>query len=201
MNEGVGWRVNPTLMAITGNGKLIAALAGVQADPLEPFVAVNRVIAFAISAQVSRKRLFFIGNGGSAAIAGHMAADWSKAGGFRAQCFNDAPLVTCLANDTGYENVFAFGIHQYADAGDLLFAISSSGKSPSILNAVHAGNERGLTVITLSGFEAGNLLRAAGAVNFYVPSRQYGIVEVAHHAILHAILDRVTGCPSSSTGP
>ena len=134
-------------------------------------------------------RLFFIGNGGSAAIAAHMAADWQKAAKIPAICFNDAAAVTALANDIGYESVFAEQLKMHAKAGDILVAISSSGQSPNICEAVEVAVDVGLTVITLSGFRGDNPLRCMGRVNFYVPSDRYGVVETAHLAILHSLLD------------
>jgi D-sedoheptulose 7-phosphate isomerase len=134
-------------------------------------------------------RLFFIGNGGSAAIASHMAADWQKAGRIPAMAFNDAPAVTALANDVGYDDVFAEPLRMHARPGDILVAISSSGRSPNICEAVEVAVDRGMKVITLSGFTPDNPLRAMGDVNFYVPSGRYGVVETAHLAILHSLLD------------
>lgn len=138
-------------------------------------------------------RIYFIGNGGSAAIASHMAADWSKNGKFRALCFNDPALLTCLANDLGHENGFAVAVDRFCHGQDLLFAISSSGQSNNILNAVKVANLRGMSVVTLSGFNPDNPLRKLGEANFYIPSSEYGIVEIGHLAICHAILDRLIG--------
>src|SRR6202007_2255903 len=88
-------------------------------------------------------KIIFIGNGGSAGIASHLAIDFSKNGGLRSLAFNDASALTCLGNDLGYENVFAKQLDFHAHAGDLLIAISSSGRSPNILNAVKTARERG----------------------------------------------------------
>ena len=134
-------------------------------------------------------RLIFIGNGGSAAIASHMAADYQKNGGFSAICFNDAASLTCISNDLGYENVFSIPISKHGRFGDILFAISSSGESNNILRAVDMAVGMHMNVVTLSGFEAYNKLRGKGGVNFYVPSMSYGVVEIAHLAILHGLLD------------
>jgi D-sedoheptulose 7-phosphate isomerase len=131
----------------------------------------------------------FIGNGGSAGIASHMAIDFSKNGRMPAMAFNDGAALTCLANDFGYEEVFARQMHFHARRGDLLVAISSSGRSQSILRAVDAAREIGCSVITMSGFEPTNPLRAMGEVNFYVARSEYGIVEVAHTALIHAVVD------------
>ena len=124
-------------------------------------------------------RLFFIGNGGSAAIAGHMATDYTKNGGMPSLAFNDASLLTCFGNDFGYENVFAKAIEYHGRAGDTLIAISSSGRSPSILNAVNAARKLGCDVVTLSGFSPDNPLRDMGDINFHVENDRYGLVEVS----------------------
>jgi D-sedoheptulose 7-phosphate isomerase len=134
-------------------------------------------------------KLLFIGNGGSAAIASHLAADYSKNGGLRALALNDAATLTCLGNDLGYENVFAKQLELHARPGDLLIAISSSGRSPNILAAVATARAGAAGIVTFSGFAAGNDLRRLGDINFYVRSSEYGFVEVAHLSLCHAILD------------
>ena len=139
----------------------------------------------------SKPRLFFIGNGGSSAIASHMAADFSKNGGFATFCFNDGAALTCISNDLGYENVFSLPIIRHGQPNDVLFAISSSGESQSIIKAVSTAAAKWMNVVTLSGFKPSNKLRKMGLVNFYVPSMSYGVVEIAHLAVLHSILDEV----------
>jgi D-sedoheptulose 7-phosphate isomerase len=134
-------------------------------------------------------KLMFIGNGGSAGIAGHLAIDFSKNGNLRALAFNDPMALTCLGNDLGYHNVFAKQIEMHARPGDLLVAISSSGKSPNILAAVAAARARDCAVATYSGFAPDNDLRRLGDVNFYVPASEYGFVEISHLALCHAVLD------------
>ncbi len=90
------------------------------------------------AAHDSGNKLMFIGNGGSAGIAGHLAIDFSKNGNLRALAFNDPMALTCVGNDLGYHNVFAKQVEMHRASGDLLVAISSSGKSPNILAAVAA---------------------------------------------------------------
>ena len=138
-------------------------------------------------------KLGFIGNGGSAGIASHMAIDYSKNGNIRSQAFNDPSALTCLGNDLGYENVFAKQIEFHARPGDLLVAISSSGNSQNILNGVAQARETGCKVVTLSGFAEDNRLRDLGDINFYVPSREYGFVEITHLALCHAVVDFAMG--------
>jgi D-sedoheptulose 7-phosphate isomerase len=137
----------------------------------------------------SGHKVMFVGNGGSAGIAGHMAIDFAKNGGVRATTFNDASSLTCLGNDLGYDQVFAKQVEMQALPGDVLIAISSSGNSPNILRAAEKATEMGCKVVTLSGFKPDNPLRGRGMVNFYVAANVYGFVETSHQIILHAILD------------
>ena len=164
---------------------------GIEISQAEAYEAAIRL---AEETTASGNKLMFIGNGGSAGIASHMAIDFSKNGNMPALSFNDGAALTCLANDFGYEEVFARQMHFHARKGDLLVAISSSGRSPSILRAVDAALEIGCRVMTFSGFDAANPLRAMGEVNFYVARQEYGLVEVAHTALVHAIVDlKATG--------
>ncbi|WP_421999462.1 SIS domain-containing protein [Reyranella sp.] len=134
-------------------------------------------------------KIIFAGNGGSAGIASHMATDYSKNGGLRAWAMNDGSMLTCLANDYGYEHVFAKQIEFHGRQGDMLVAISSSGRSPNILGAVTAARRLGCTVLTLSGFKPDNPLRRTGDMNVFLDSGAYGYVEIGHLALCHAILD------------
>ena len=137
----------------------------------------------------SVKRIFFIGNGGSNAICSHMMEDYGKIGRFRTHSFSDPALITCYANDYGYENAMMEWLKLHMDPGDLLVAISSSGKSANIVNAANYAKSIGARIITLSGFGPDNPLRTIGDVNMYLPVSNYGIVECYHMVLLHAILD------------
>ena len=137
-------------------------------------------------------KLMFVGNGGSAAIASHMAIDYSKNGGVRSVAFNDAAALTCIANDFGYQNVFSEQIEIHSRGDDILVAISSSGRSPNIIAACTAARLEGCGIVTFSGFDENNPLRALGDLNFYVNSHEYGFVEIAHLTMLHFILDGLT---------
>ncbi len=135
------------------------------------------------------KRIVFIGNGGSAAIASHMRTDFWKRAGMLAFTFNEASLLTCLSNDYSYEEAFAKGVEHFVEEGDVLFAISSSGESENILNAVSMAKEKKCFVVTLSGFHSNNALRRCGHMNFYTESLNYGCVEISHLQILHYLSD------------
>ena len=151
--------------------------------------AFSQVAERAVAGHADGNRLFFLGNGGSAGIASHLAIDYSKNGHVRALALNDGAALTCLGNDFGFEHVFAKQLEFHARSGDCLIAISSSGQSENILNGVRQARELGLFVVTLSGFEADNPLSQMGDLNFYVGAGDYGFVEVAHLALCHSILD------------
>lgn len=168
-----------------------AGTASGEALPLD--AAIDRAIAWAQEAHDAGNKIMIVGNGGSAGIASHTAIDFSKNANLRALAFNDSSALTCLGNDFGYEHVFAKQIEFHGKPHDLLIAISSSGGSPNILNAVAAARARNIRAVTFSGFKADNPLRRSGDLNFYVPASEYGFVEMAHQALLHALLDLKIG--------
>jgi len=129
--------------------------------------------------------LYFVGNGASASMSSHFAADLSKNASIRTRVFTDLAELTATGNDVGFEHIFALPLSRQARQGDMLIAISSSGRSPNIISAVQAARERGVQIVTLSGFDAANPLRASGMLNFYVAAHAYGLVETCHAAILH----------------
>jgi len=152
--------------------------------------SLERMRGYFDKATEEGKKVIFIGNGGSAAIASHMASDISKNGGVRAVAFNDLSTLTMLGNDFGYENVFSKQLEFYGFDGDILVAISSSGGSLNILKAAHKAREKGLRLFTFTGMvrTAENQLRSLGDINFVVPSTDYGIVEIAHLSLIHSVI-------------
>lgn len=147
--------------------------------------AVRRLLA----TSAGGRNLYFLGNGGSAANASHLATDFWKIAGMPAQAFNDTSLLTCLGNDLGFERIFEAPLRMFARPGDLVVAMSCSGSSANVLAGVRLARERGCSVLGLSGFAPDNPLRGLGELNLYVPSRSYGVVEVAHLALVHSMLD------------
>lgn len=139
------------------------------------------------------KRIFFLGNGGSNSISSHMMEDYGKIGGFQTYAFSDAALITCYANDYGYENAMAEWLKLHFQKDDLLIVTSSSGESKNLVNAAKVAIDNGGKIITLTGFGEGNTLSKMGQVNFYLNMRNYGMVECFHQVILHVILDSLNG--------
>ena len=166
---------------------------------LDFFAAIESLGELAMTQTAAGKKIIFIGNGASASISSHMATDYWKNGGMRAVTFNDAALLTCLSNDCGYENVFGKSVEMFADEGDVLVAISSSGRSENILNGVRAARKVGSHVVTLSGFKSDNPLGSMGDINFFVPDEDYGPVEITHLSIIHCILDSIIALKAKIT--
>jgi D-sedoheptulose 7-phosphate isomerase len=136
-------------------------------------------------------KVIFVGNGGSAAMASHLSVDLTKAARVRAINFNEADLLTCFSNDYGYENWVKEALKAYADSNDAVVLISSSGKSSNIINGAIEARHMKLPIITLSGIDDANPLRALGDINFWCDSRSYNIVEMSHHVWLLAIVDYI----------
>lgn len=151
--------------------------------------ALHASVSMIKKAAARGNKLLFIGNGGSASIASHMAVDFWKNSGIKALSFNDSVQLTCLGNDFGYERVFEAPVAFFAEPGDLMIAVSSSGRSPNILRGVRAARRRRCGVVTLSGFGKANPLRKLGDINFYVPDGSYGFVETVHGAVCHLFAD------------
>lgn len=174
---------------------LVDGISASDAGGALPYVkGIERAVGMVRTAQAAGRKVIMVGNGGSAGIASHQAVDYWKNGGVRAVAFNDASLLTCIGNDLGFENLFAAPIQQFADAGDLVFAISSSGSSPNILNAAKASRTAGCGLVTFSGFDPANPLRGQGDIDFHVASHSYGLVEILHLYIIHTILDAKLFC-------
>jgi D-sedoheptulose 7-phosphate isomerase len=141
------------------------------------------------------KQVLVIGNGGSSSTASHMAADLAKntigpnMRRFRIMSLNDnAAIVTALANDLGYENVFSEQLTSLVGAGDVLIAVSASGNSPNILNAMRYARSRSAEVVGLLGFDGGQAVALADLA-IIVPSNDYGVVEDLHLVINHILVD------------
>ncbi|MBI3315827.1 MAG: SIS domain-containing protein [Candidatus Omnitrophica bacterium] len=141
-------------------------------------------------ARQAKSAVYIIGNGGSSAIASHVITDFTNVAGLRARTLHESSLITCMANDYGYENAFARLLGAHAVKDDVLIAISSSGRSKNILNAADAMKTAGGRVLTLSGFDRDNPLRKTGDLNVWVDSHDYGLVEIGHLFLLHNLADR-----------
>jgi len=157
----------------------------------KPNLAFRQWVDHTLHVRKNAKTIFLIGNGASASMASHVAADLAKNAKIRTEVFSDLSLITAIANDMSYEEVFAEPLRRRMSVGDMLIAISSSGRSPNVLRATEEAKKRNGLVITLSAMSQGNPLSKCGLLNFYVPTNTYGLAETCHAAILHYWLDHV----------
>ena len=154
---------------------------------------LERAAATLIEAYLRGARIFSCGNGGSASIANHMQCDHVK--GIRTatdlsphvlSLSANVELLTAIANDTGYENIFIYQLQSQSEPGDVLLAVSSSGRSPNIVRALTWARDQGLRTVAITGFDGG-AAKAAAEVSVHVDCTNYGIVEDLHQAIMHAL--------------
>ena len=122
-----------------------------------------------------------MGNGGSAAMASHVSVDFTKASKIRGVNFNEADLITCFANDYGYENWVKEALRAYSYNDDLVVLFSSSGTSKNMINAAKYCRSNKINLVTFTGFKKDNPLSKMGKINFWVDSKKYNIVEMTHH--------------------
>ena len=135
--------------------------------------------------------LFLVGNGGSAGVVSHILTDFINVNKLNARTLHESTLISCMSNDYGYENSFSEPLSTLAKEKDLLIAISSSGRSANIRNAVICIKEAGGYAVTLSGFGQDNPLRSMGDLNIWLDSNSYGLVEIGHLFYLHYLSGRL----------
>jgi D-sedoheptulose 7-phosphate isomerase len=160
-----------------------------------PTERITRLGEMLYRAYHSEKQVFTLGNGGSASTASHIAADLAKntigpnMRRFRITSLNDnTSVLTALANDLGYENVFSEQLQNLIRPGDLLIAVSAGGNSPNVLKAIRYARSKAAEVVGLLGFDGG---AAAGLVDLaiVVDSDHYGVVEDIHLIINHILVE------------
>lgn len=139
------------------------------------------------------RMIFSCGNGGSAAISNHLVCDCMKGVRTnstlrpRVQSLSaTVETITAIGNDIGYGDIFSFQLDSLATSGDVLVAISSSGQSPNIINALNQARKMGVATIAMTGFDGGDAARLAD-VSLHVASQNYGVVEDVHQSLMHIL--------------
>lgn len=154
---------------------------------------VDRITEVLLEARAGGRTVFIIGNGGSASTSAHMATDLCKVTavdgepGVRAVSLPDCvALLTAWSNDAAYEYSFSGPLQAYIAPGDVLIAISASGRSPNVLEATRVANRAGAVTVGLTGFGGGHLAGLA-RISLVIDADHYGLVEDAHLAVNHAL--------------
>jgi D-sedoheptulose 7-phosphate isomerase len=168
---------------------LITVLKRVDCD------AISQVIQLFINARSNGRTIYFLGNGGSAATAAHFANDLSVCASpegsipFRSLCLaSNTAFITCLANDTGYENIFSSQLRNLVEPGDIVVGISASGNSPNAVKALQYAEQRGAIPVAIVGFDGGIMKRIARhSIHIETEKGEYGPVEDARMALDHLI--------------
>jgi D-sedoheptulose 7-phosphate isomerase len=159
-----------------------------------PHDAINRIADELLRANGSGRMVYLFGNGGSASLASHLACDLGKGTAycdrgkrFRALALTDnLPTLTAWANDSSYEDVFSEQLRNFVQAEDVAFAISGSGNSKNVLNALRVAREAGATTVGISGYLGGEM-KSLCDICAVVPSEDMQIIEDMHVAIAHSI--------------
>lgn len=146
-----------------------------------------------IEVKSQKNKIYIFGNGGSAAMASHVAVDFSKNAQTNMMTFNEYDHITCLSNDYGFDQWISKTLEMYACKGDMVILISSSGNSMNMVNAARYANKSNIDVVTFTGFDEKNKLKKLGDLNFWVNSRAYNIVEMIHQIWLLAVCDSIIG--------
>ena len=152
--------------------------------------AMKEVMETLRQLRTKKNTLYIVGNGGSAAVASHALIDFVNVAKINTQVLHESSLITCMANDYGYQNAYSRVLSEFLKPNDMLIAISSSGKSSNICNAAKIAKYKGAFVMTLTGFDMRNPLRHLGHFNFWLDSTDYGYVEIGHQFVLHNLSDR-----------
>jgi len=162
-----------------------------------PYQAIDAVTTALLRAYDAHGTVYIFGNGGSAALASHVACDLGKGTingsdrRFRALALTDnVPMMTAWANDFKYEDVFAQQLANFVCERDVAFAISGSGNSPSVLRALECAREANATTVGLSGFQGG-LMKDLCDVCMIVPSDNMQIIEDLHVCVAHAVFTAI----------
>jgi phosphoheptose isomerase len=154
---------------------------------------LTKIIDVVLDIIKKKKIVYTCGNGGSTAISEHFVADFLKGSSMGSSIrpivhslSSNVPTITAVANDIGYEEIFSFQLARFGREGDALISVSSSGNSPNIISAIKEASSLGMTTISFVGFDGGEAKNLSDFC-IHIPIHNYGIVEDAHHTLMHII--------------
>ena len=158
---------------------------------LENLIKVKKIL---LDTNSKGKKTMIFGNGGSAAISSHFSVDLTKNARIKCTNYNESDLITCFANDFGYERWVEKTINFYGDEGDSLILISAGGNSPNMINGAKEARKKKINqIITFTGNDKDNKLKKLGDINFWVDSKAYNHIENVHQILLLSLVDLIIG--------
>ena len=156
----------------------------------EPEIFFQEIKGILKKLRETKSKIYFFGNGASAAFANHMALDFSKNGKILSRSLSDSAMLTALSNDYSFESaMLEFLKIEGVTSDDLVITISSSGNSPNVANVLKYCKENRIKSLALSGLKQDNKSLSLADFSIYVPMKTYGMVECIHQIFLHLILD------------
>lgn len=162
----------------------------IEQQKVEPELFFQKIKGILLNLREKRNKIYFFGNGASAAFANHMALDFSKNGKILSRSLSDSALLTALSNDYSYDRaMLEFLKIEGVTKDDLVITISSSGNSPNVVSVLDYCKENNIKSLALSGLKKDNKSITLANHSIYVPMKTYGMVECIHQIFLHLILD------------
>ena len=173
------------------NNGLIESTFKINQKKIDGDAFFEKLVGFTNEVELNKGRIFFFGNGASAAFSNHMALDWSKNGGVLSICLSDSAMLTALANDYDFDGCFLEFLKIYKPtSNDLIVTTSSSGNSKNIVNVLEYCKESNIKTFGFSGLNKGNKTEQLSDFSLFVPMKTYGMVECIHQVFHHLWLDK-----------
>lgn len=173
------------------NNGLIESTFKINQKTIDGDAFFEKLVAYTNEVELNKGRIFFFGNGASAAFSNHMALDWSKNGGVLSICLSDSAMLTALANDYNFDGCFLEFLKIYKPtSNDLIVTTSSSGNSKNIVNVLEYCKESNIKTFGFSGLNKGNKTEQLADFSLFVPMKTYGMVECIHQVFHHLWLDK-----------
>jgi D-sedoheptulose 7-phosphate isomerase len=171
--------------SITFLNKIKLEIENIEINKIEQSLKLFKII------KKKKSKVIIVGNGGNSTSCTHVSNDLTNYSKIRSVNFNDPNLITCFANDYGYENWVTKALDYYCERNDLVILLSASGNSQNIVNAAKYCDRKKINLITLSGINEKNKLRKLGKINFFVKSKNYNVVELIQLNTLLTIVENL----------
>jgi D-sedoheptulose 7-phosphate isomerase len=164
---------------------LSISVSDINGNIIDTDTAFKQLQNYALGVLERKKTIYFVGNGSNASVASDTASILAKNTGINTESFCNFALLTAVASDSGYEEIFAEPLRKKMVPGDMLVAISGSGESRNIINAAMGAQRTGGNICTLSAMNPNNTLKTLGSLNFYIPAENRLNASLCHMQIMN----------------